>query len=239
MNYLIDEGDPRGFFSVLLCVITSIQKIEEAGHGFLVRDNFKLYGQWTDYFLPVSNIQSPPFVRMFSETSCYFGNEIITDDQIAVLHAINEKYIKQSDRSREFVASTVFPEKYFAVHRRATDHHWHFKIRPMEDYYSVIDKKIDQYEYLYVATDEAQALDAFKARYGNKVIFQQDVTRSTTGAPVHSIHNRNMRLGYEVLTDCMALAHSSECLVTRSNISIYARTYNPKLKYIHLENEQV
>lgn len=235
MNFIITEGNPRGFFSVLLCVLTSIKKIKSSNDGFIVGQNFKLYGAWSDFFESTQDVnKNENFFNFYSESSWNLKEGVISEEDLKELRQINNTYIKFNQNITSFLSNNSLPSNYMAVHRRGTDHGMHGTVYDLNRYYSAIDSEIDKYEWLYVATDEELSLKNFQSRYGKKVIFQNEAIRSFDAHPIH-YQNGDVKTGMQVIYDSIALSKSQYSVFTCSNVSTYSRILNEKLNYVYLE----
>lgn len=238
MNYCIEEKNPRGFFSVLICALTSIQKMVSENHGFILGTNFRLYGgRWDVFFEPINRLHKSELMKIFSsENSCdYTANTAKTKEFAIQLHQLKNEYIIPTNRLHEYVKikNQYLPANYMAVHKRGTDHGMHSPLLDINIYFNKIDAVIDLYDAVYLATDEYHTVSMFKSRYGQKLIVQADVIRSDSSQPIHFL-SPGIEIGLQTYTDCMAMAGSSFLIATGSNVATYAKISNPELNIEYL-----
>lgn len=150
------------------------------------------------------------------------------------------------ENANNFLKNNVC-SKYLAIHKRGTDHE-NASDFVLSNYFYETDKYIDMYEQLLVCSDEQFSVDAFKARYGKKVISYNSV-RETDPAAIHNCphgmrkgaHNKFYYDGfvYQNGRDCVIeaylLSRSSFLLKTLSNVSHFAVMSNDKLDFIWID----
>lgn len=131
---------------------------------------------------------------------------------------------------------TAIRGKTLGVHVRRTDHSDAISPVPLKSIFRAVDKRIADFDTLFLATDDASVVHAFRGRYGDKVRFN-DVTRSDDGVALHldARHKKRRELGLEVLIDCLCLAACDKLILTFSNVSYSALLFNPDVPYILLE----
>jgi hypothetical protein len=132
--------------------------------------------------------------------------------------------------------ASVIQGKTLGVHVRRTDHSAEIPPVPLKRYFRVIDKLVSEYDTLFLATDDANVVQAFRSRYGDKLRVN-DVIRSDGALPLHRDRRIQTRreLGREVLTDCLCLAACDKLILTFSNVSYAALMFNPDVPYVLLE----
>jgi hypothetical protein len=103
--------------------------------------------------------------------------------------------------------------------------------------FSIADKEIDQYDYLFLTSDENYIYKAFINRYGNKVIFYDDKSEfidspnglhyTTINFPIEKkkINLRNMLIETSILSKC------DKMLLVNSNVSQLALFLSNHLNY--------
>ena len=93
----------------------------------------------------------------------------------------------------------------------------------------MIDKALKEYNYeqIFLATDETKAVEKFRERYGNMVVWYQDVFRGEGNTSVaFSESNRSChkyRLAYEVIRDAFTLSMCQGFIAGVSQVSICTR----------------
>lgn len=147
------------------------------------------------------------------------------------LNAIQKAYV---ERSLEGIG--LNETKIIGVHYRGTDFRCGYKKHPkmlsINDYYTAIDEYLDQSKAecrIFLATDEERAIELFKERYGDRMIYFTDTYRSGNGEPVHfskdSRELHNYRLGREILRDMVMLSHCDYLVSGLSQVSYCARIF--------------
>lgn len=123
--------------------------------------------------------------------------------------------------------------KTLAVHVRGADFKRHYKNHPnivaTEEYIGVADDMMKQYnfEQIFLATDDIEAIGMFSSHFGDKLTFYNDVMRTdgdeTVMRSVSGRENHHYKLGYEVIRDMYTLAECDGLVAGLSNVSIFAR----------------
>ena len=151
-----------------------------------------------------------------------YGNAYcIPDDYTDVLGAIWKKYLRLNSTSYEQVCNTdvykgIREKKTIGVHVRGTDYNAGIEGHPVKvdetEHVKLVDEmlKTEGYEQIFVASDESKVIEYFRDNFGDKVIFYDDILRSSDGNPVHFSKNEreshHYLLGIEILKDLYALA---------------------------------
>lgn len=126
-------------------------------------------------------------------------------------------------------------KKTLGVHVRGTDFKWNYNGHPVcvtaEEYLEEACKLMmeNNYEQVFLATDEQNAVEKFSDVFGDKLIYYQDVTRSNGKVTVMKSElerdNHHYLLGLEVLRDALALADCDGLLAGLSQVSYAVRFY--------------
>ena len=124
------------------------------------------------------------------------------------------------------------------VHVRGTDHWRHGPIVDLDTYFKFIDRKLfeESYTNIFLATDEVRVVQGFQSRYGDKVFTNDEILRSETADGIHlsGVPNKE-KLIEDVMLDAISLSLCDEILITSSNVSGYALTVNPFIKYTFID----
>jgi hypothetical protein len=126
-------------------------------------------------------------------------------------------------------------KKILGVHCRGTDHP---DKKNMSYYIEQISKYVDDYDYIFITSDEQYRVDCIKHAFGDKVI-EYDVTfRSISESPLH-YHNSyqcsKYYIGEDVIIEAYLLAKVNMLLCcTGSNVNYFIRALNLNLKYSYL-----
>lgn len=150
---------------------------------------------------------------------------------------IIRKYIKFSDNVKSYLNETVGGlfghEKVLGVHVRGTDmnigYNGHAKpITPEESLEAAYDAfSSGNFDKVFIATDESKAIDLFKDKFGDRLLYFTDILRSEDGQALHFSRNdrpnHKYLLGLEVLRDMYALSVADGLVAGVSNVSLTAR----------------
>ncbi|MEM1110653.1 MAG: hypothetical protein AAGI11_01980 [Pseudomonadota bacterium] len=139
---------------------------------------------------------------------------------------------------KELFAST---DKVIGVHIRGTDKgsaegpNDLMRIVPPSEYYPHIDALLDKgYTKIFVATDQTQFLNDFKARYASRAC-SIDVLRGDSDVnPFEVDDDKGYQKGLEVLLDCLLLSGTDYLLKCTSAVGEFAHYLNPALEGIDL-----
>ncbi|WP_167958651.1 O-fucosyltransferase family protein [Anaerosporobacter faecicola] len=126
-------------------------------------------------------------------------------------------------------------KKTLAIHFRGTDSklntNYHPKSLTFDDYVLEIEKvmKKNDYEQIFLATDDLQALAQFKEKFKN-IVHYEDVFRTEGNVSVayteNSRENNSYLLGYEVIRDAFTMASCQGLIAGKSQVSISAYIIN-------------
>lgn len=178
------------------------------------------------------------------------------ENYIKEMGRIVDKYIKLNNRTSEFIERSIGKlfagkkqeeRKILAVHIRGTDFalNWdkHPNLVKPEDYFPIIDETILKYKfnYIFLATDDSKLLTIFKEKYGDLLIYFDDVNRSDGKLNVAYVKNdrknNNYLNGLEVVRDIYTMAYCNGLIAGLSQVSICTRIINRSLeKQFEYEN---
>ena len=150
---------------------------------------------------------------------------------------IYKKYISFNDDIQSKVtkesSSLLNNKKTLGVHFRGTDFQMNYDNHPVavaiEQEFEAIDKALELhgFEQIFLATDEIKAVDRFKEKYGDKIVWYADVFRGEGNVSVafskSDRENHHYRLGYEVIRDMYTLSLCAGFIAGISQVSICAR----------------
>ena len=158
------------------------------------------------------------------------------------LAQVARKYIKLNEVTGQYIGESMgrlFPvnfreKRILGVHIRGTDFALNWKDHPNmvmpNEFFSVMDHLLDgdeAFDYIFLATDDSSRLDAFKERYGEKLLYYKDVHREdgVTNIALSTLKRENTHYldGLEVLRDMYTLAECNGLVAGLSQISIAAR----------------
>lgn len=153
-------------------------------------------------------------------------------DFISSQRKIIKKYIKPLKKIEDRVSKYWKPyenKKVLGIHRRGRDHfssgHASGENHKMsEDYIKeVVDNHIDNYDYLYLTSDENKVYEFFKENYSEKFIFIDD--KNQYGDEYQGLHFLNIDIHhktemlYNLIMEMLILSKCDRMLLMNSNIS--------------------
>lgn len=242
------DGCGRGFFSLFIQAIYGIDFAKR--HGLQHYVNFGncryLYSDlgnthdnnfWNNFF-----IQTKPDGSKLRVTNLF--NEVYPLriwDRFFLKRMFNN-VVKNLKVTEEVAGAFEKVDRRFSelailgVHIRGTDHSEEIAPVKFKAYLKEVDRRINGFDKLFLATDEQYVVDIFQEKYGSKLMVN-DVIRSSGDLAVHydqRIKDR-YRLGLDALIECYSLSICSEAILTHSNLSYAALLFNPDLKYKLME----
>ena len=130
-------------------------------------------------------------------------------------------------------------ERTLGIHFRGGDfsrnYNRHPKMVIIEDYYDYIDTALEHADYnkIFVATDDNNALQCLLDVYGDKIIYYEDVLRTNNDKSVifaeTERNNNQFLLGYEVLRDMYTLSFCNGIISGISMVAVFARIIKKSL----------
>lgn len=166
------------------------------------------------------------------------GGYARSETYLSEMAKIAAKYVRLNDIVREKIQNDINglgikAERTLAVHVRGTDFKQHYNGHPVqvtiEEYLQETIRVFQKgaYEYVFLATDDTDAIHVFQKEFGDKAVFYQDVVRSNGNDTVmHSTlprENHHYLLGLEVLRDMHTLASCEGLIAGLSQVSYAAR----------------
>lgn len=167
---------------------------------------------------------------------------VVNEKYLTTLAEIARKYLHLNQKTKSFFESSfhkIFPQgdsgkKVLGVHIRGTDFALQWEGHPnmvtVEDFFSAIDEVLGKeggFDHIFLATDDNTRLEAFKARYGERLSYYEDVHRGegTRLAILDALDRENTHYldGLEALRDMYTLAACDGLIAGLSQISISAR----------------
>lgn len=160
-----------------------------------------------------------------------------TENYLNEMARISRKYIRlnndTSNKLKSDINKLLNNKKTLAVHVRGTDFKHNYNGHPVrigtEEYLENTSNIFERehYEQVFLATDDETAVNLFKSKFGNKVVFYKDVTRSSADETVMNStsdrENHHFLLGMEVLRDMYTLSECNGLVAGLSQVSYAAR----------------
>lgn len=161
------------------------------------------------------------------------------EPKINVLAKIMKHHIHLNDKTQAYLDKSLktLPQDkpLIGVHFRGTDFRHNLKNHPtfsQEDaYFEVLDSLFERHldHRIFLATEDGHSLKKFVERYGERIIYYQDVLRSTNQTiPLFEAHDRTFHqyhAGLEVLKDVYTLSHCDILIGGMSNVTTAARIF--------------
>ena len=161
---------------------------------------------------------------------------ILSDKYISELALITRKYIKFNDKVQQYVDESLkemnFDHNILGVHFRGSDYKNSYNGHPVyvsPDEYIVAVKEIitkGNYNRIFLATDDIEALKAFQEAFGTQLIYYKDVLRTDGKTSVAFLDsnrdNHHYKLGLEVIRDMITLSKCDALVAGLSQVSICA-----------------
>lgn len=150
---------------------------------------------------------------------------------------VYKKYIhlnaSTSKKIQEEISKILGNKKTLAVHYRGTDFKVNYDNHPVcvtiEQELEVIKKgmKENNFEQIFLATDDKEAIAEFETEFPGKLVFYDDVVRGTGTTSVafseNSREGHHYLLAYEVLRDMLTLSECEGLIAGVSQVSICTR----------------
>lgn len=177
--------------------------------------------------------------------NCYLANELNKESNgyarselyLNEMARITAKYIRLKSNLKcelaQEIEQLLGQNLVLAVHVRGTDFKNNYNGHPIkvknEEYLQETIKIFEagNYNKVFLATDDLNALEQFKSYFGEQLLFYKDVIRSSGNDTVmHSVEDRqnhHYRLGVEVLRDMFTLAACNGLVAGLSQVSYAAR----------------
>ena len=166
-----------------------------------------------------------------------------SEEYLNALGRISTKYIRLNDVVEPWVQDQITKclggKKTLGVHVRGTDFKRNYKGHPIkistEEYLAAAQKIFsdEAYEQVFLATDDAEALEMFCEAFEDKLCCYADVVRSSGDETVMKSTvertNHHYLLGLEVLRDVCTLASCDSLIAGLSQVSFAARIWKKSM----------
>lgn len=169
-----------------------------------------------------------------------FAPYCVEQEEIERMANLYKKHIHLNNKTQKYIDDQMNEildtEPILAVHIRGTDFNLGVKNHPIavtaEEYLEVVKQAYadGNYKRIFLATDDANALEEFKREFKDKLLYYDDAFRSDNhyGAQAtfsdRSFHS--YRLGLEALRDIYTLANCDSLVCGLSNMAYAARYVN-------------
>jgi len=165
------------------------------------------------------------------------GADFVDRNKVEEFRAKLKRYLVFKDviinKVEDFVRNNFYNKKILSIHKRGTDlfsNTGHAKDQEHLFNYEFIKNKlesvVDKYDGIFLATDEQETLDKFRADYGDKIITYATVRAergNKRGLHISSIHKtpeEKYTLGEEAIIDTILMSKCDYSFCVRSNLSL-------------------
>lgn len=252
--YLIDpvKSYTSGFCSNLDQVLLLLAYADKHGFTpviFKSKDSHynELSGAWSDkcffeyYFEQPCNINIEQAINnsWFIYAKTKHVEEILRNPNIDEIKiSMLKKYFTMTlpvkkelnDRVEKYIGS----KKVLGIKYRGSDYFKKFKNHPIpvsiEELISQVKKIYKNYDSIYLATEDQNALDEFIKTFGNQLMY--DVNQERYGKDKshvdinRNIENNAYKSGFDILSDLWILSHCSGLIGSRCGVTYYAKYFN-------------
>ncbi len=175
--------------------------------------------------------------RIEDLTSRQSGDYEISEEYIELLGRISAKYIhlnkKTKDEIEQDISNIRINDRTIGIHYRGTDYKRGFSRHPVftgiDEYIEVASDLLEtgEYDRIFLATDDAEAVRRIENRFPGRVITYKDVYRTDGDVSVafskDERPDHHYRLGYEVLRDMLTLSRCNALIAGASQVSLAVR----------------
>ncbi len=252
MKYTLIEGQPRGFMSVYITILTAFRALmmqnQNLSEVAIDRKIFSLYGSlenWFDYARVVDGVVGRPLNVMQTHTKDLWDLEernVVTDLPFATLNKQTE-HIQFNSRILRMFEALPDTSSSLGIHYRGTDHPGYHTIPvSLETFFVCMERMINAtgYRQVFVASDDQRGFDAIVNKALKLGVSVQSLPsyRSTTQSAIHfSGLDDQLKIATadHVLSDAMALSRCKRVIGRHSNILNFAWVQNPNMQITYLD----
>jgi len=250
-NFIVMRGRNHGMFHVFDCVCNLI-KCYEVGNCRGIEVNFDTNGAYydQDYGKNWWSYYCEPIIlgqKINVKTVVGAGTYINFWNKKPIVRKEIFRLIKKYFHIKAHIQTKIdtFEKENFkdsfviSVHYRGTDKIAESPYVPYEKVPEEILKVMKTYGNkkfkIFVATDEQAFLDYMIALFGDRVCYNKDALRSTSGKPVHLDKTfSRYKCGEDALIDCILLSKGNFLIRSSSNLSRWSTYFNPNIRVIEL-----
>lgn len=247
---IISNSSRAGFFAELCNTIRHIKKVKEEGNTILVNwdsDNSLYFDSnhgenvWEYFFQKIDEEVSEPI-----DYQLYGYINMVPYDNMNMRETFNfvfNKYIKLNSKTNELIEDgiKIVNSNTLGLHIRKTDKFLSQKFNepmshPVDDnlVYDFIDKKLNSFDKIFLATDCEDTYNSYKKRYGNLIIENERIRGKGERAPHTSNTMNGYKKGLESLLDSYILSNCGFLIRSTSNLSSFSMFMNLKLDCINI-----
>lgn len=252
MRHLIVEPciyvDYRGFFSFVNQYLSACYyyRNDDVYVSFDLTKKSKYYDPsisdtenvW-EYFFKVQAPENVPIERavwgQFGNRYSYTFDYNNLNDRINAEEVINKHLLINSkilDKINKFYDENFKGKKILGIHKRGTDIGLHHDVKSLNDYFNEVDNHIQNYDALFISTDERSVIDKFSERYENVIFNSYESLSTNPDLPNFLAPNvSGYKMGEDVLIDAYLLSKTDFLIQTNSNLSNFSLLANSKLNF--------
>ena len=245
MRYLILETRPEGFFSNFMLIAGSLCRMyDNAIKEFNIIWKNPLY-QTSDYNMFDKYFYKQEMYSDFNvqctapDLSVSMFSFVTPIEVFCKLNMVMNHYgCFNNETFTQVKTDSIEKSNTLGVHVRRTDHARHGELLSDEYYFLKIDEnlKSGNYDNIFLATDDSDVVLKFKTRYGDKIFWNEDITRLNGNIGIHYSNQPNKeKLAYDVMRDGLSMSKCKKILISASNVAGYALMVNPKIEYDQID----
>lgn len=238
MSYLLIENRTGGLMSCFNLITASLNYLNESKiTDFYILWQSSTYQTTNENLFDKFFYQQPPPKQRYDHVISVFDlahktYSPITPVEVYVhLNKILQTYnYFENPIYKEIYNTCAHKPKSLGVHVRRTDHSIHGDILPNEYYFEKIDANLrsGRYENIFLATDEYVIVEAFKAKYGDMLYTNENITRSSNNVTIPFCNYADKdKLAIDIFKEGISLSKCDKLVFTSSNIPSYVRLVNP------------
>lgn len=148
---------------------------------------------------------------------------------------ISEKLILREEIVEEincFFEKNLKDKKILGVHKRGTDIGYHHQAKSLGEYFSEIDAIKDNFDVIFLSTDERIVVDEFEKKYSNVLNYSYDSLSVSKDKPNFKAKTMGgYKTGKDAVLDAYILSKCDFLIQTNSNLSNFSLLVNPNLNF--------
>lgn len=138
---------------------------------------------------------------------------------------------------QDFYDNNFKGSKILGVHKRGTDISIHHEPASLESFFNVIDGIVQNYDKIFLSTDEKKVVEEFKRRYPNVLNVSYHTLSDYSHIPnfkAPDSKSRGYQIGVDAILDSYLLSMCDFLIKGNSNLSNFSLLLNPELKFLCL-----
>jgi hypothetical protein len=242
----------RGFFSLFMQALNGIDFARRNNCNCRVDYGNVIYPYtqnekrpenfWNNYFQPANNSivrEKIEMVEVLNEFNEVYPLRIWNRDYVKHMNEVfasNIQFLPWVQQKLEQLNEMFRNKRFLGIQYRGLDHYEEIPPIPMDKVLRRIGRHLYKYDQLFLATDDQDVLEKFKAHFGERLVFHEHL-RMTGNKGIHEskLETKTTDLGMEALVDCYSLALCNKTYLMHSNLGFASLIFNPDLDYELLE----